>query len=306
MRAYWRERRAVAALCRRIRPDVIHTHGVRPDVVDASVARKLGIPAVTTVHGFTGGGWKNRCYEWLQRRAFRRFGAVVAVSRPLVEGLARAGVPRARIHEVPNAWYETSPPLDRTAARIVLGLPQDGFVVGWVGGLSQEKGPDVVLDALLRVADLPLVVSVVGSGSERLRLQARARARGLSGIVWHGSVPDAGRLFRAFDVFVLSSRTEGTPIVVFEAMAAEVPVVATRVGGVPDMLSSAEAVLVPPGDPGALEAEIRAVYRHPAAARGRGRRARERLEKQFSVEPWIERYDAVYRLVARHAAAIAP
>src|SRR5207247_4416494 len=127
-RAYWRERRAVAALCRRIRPDVIHTHGYRPDVVDASVARKLGIPAVTTVHGFTGGGWKNRCYEWLQRRAFRRFDAVIAVYRPLVERLIRAGVPRTRIHEVPNAWRETSPPLDRPAARIVLGLPQDGFV----------------------------------------------------------------------------------------------------------------------------------------------------------------------------------
>jgi len=303
MRAYWRERRAVAALCRRIRPDVIHTHGYRPDVVDASVARKLGIPAVTTVHGFTGGGWKNRCYEWLQRRAFRRFGAVVAVSRPLVEGLARAGVPRARIHEVPNAWYETSPPLDRTAARIVLGLPQDGFVVGWVGRLSQEKGPDVLLDALLRVTDLPLVVSVVGSGSERLRLQARARARGLSGIVWHGAVPDAGRLFRAFDVFVLSSRTEGTPIVLFEAMAAEVPVVATRVGGVPDILSPSEAALVPAADPAALAAELRAVYRDPGQAHERARRARGRLERDFSVAPWLARYERIYELVGRAAPA---
>ena len=302
-RAYWRERRAIAALCRRIRPDVVHTHGYRPDVVDATVARQLGIPVVTTVHGFTGGGWKNRCYEWLQRRAFRRFDAVIAVSRPLVERLIRAGVPRTRIHEVPNAWRATSPPLDRPAARIVLGLPQDGFVVGWVGRVSPEKGPDVLLDALGRVTDLPLLVSVVGSGVERVGLQARARELGLSRILWHGALPDAGRLFRAFDVFVLSSRTEGTPIVLFEAMAAEVPVVATRVGGVPDILSPAEAALVPPDDPGALAAELRAVYGDPAQARARARRARGRLQRDFSVAPWIARYERIYEQVGRAAPA---
>src|SRR5256885_1878327 len=128
MRAYWRERRAVAALCRRIRPDVIHTHGYRPDVVDASVARKLGIPAVTTVHGFTGGGWKNRCYEWLQRRAFRQCDAVVAVSPALGERPGRARVPRARLHEGPKAWHPTPPPLHRTAAPLLLGAPQEALV----------------------------------------------------------------------------------------------------------------------------------------------------------------------------------
>src|SRR5207244_2094763 len=83
---------------------------------------------------------------------------------------------------------------------------------------------------------------------------------------WHGTLHDAARLFPAFDVFVLSSRTEGTPIVLFEAMASEVPVVATRVGGVPDILSAAEAALVPPNDPVALAAELRAVYRDPEPA----------------------------------------
>src|SRR2546429_2242293 len=110
MRAYWRERRAVAALCRRIRPDVIHTHGYRPDVVDASLARKLGIPAVTTVHGFTGGGWKNRWYEWLQRRAFRRVGAGGAGFSPLVGGLAPAGGARGGIFEGADSGGGKVPP----------------------------------------------------------------------------------------------------------------------------------------------------------------------------------------------------
>src|SRR2546425_188081 len=204
-RSYWRERAAIRELGRRLRPDVVHTHGYRPDVVDAGAAQRLGIPIVTTVHGFTGGDWKNRLYERLQRVVHRSFEAVVACARRL----------------------------------------------------------------------------------------------GLEGILWHGAVPDADRLFRAFDVVVLSSRTEGSPMVLFEAMAAEVPVVATRVGGVPDIVSSAEAALVPPNDPGALAAALRAVYRDQGQARARARRARERLRREFRIEPWLARYEAIYRELSR-------
>ena len=113
----------------------------------------------------------------------------------------------------------------------------------------------------------------------------------------------AARQFAAFDVFVLSSHTEGTPIVLFEAMAAGVPIVASRVGGVPDVVSSAEAVLVPPGDPVALAEAIRSIYRDDAAARARAQRARGRLLADFTVPPWITRYDAIYRLVTDKAPA---
>jgi len=303
-RAYWRERAAMSELCRRLRPDVVHTHGTRPDVVDAEVARRLGIPVVTTVHGFTGGNWKNRFYERLQRRAYRKFNAVVAVSRPLGEQLIRGGVPRSRVHVVPNAFGEADPSLDRAAARGVLGVSQEGFLVGWAGRLSGEKGPDVLLDALRHITDLPVAVSVVGSGREQASLMTRVRSLGLEQRVrWHGAVRDAGRLFAAFDAFVLSSRAEGTPMVLFEAMATGVPIVATRVGGVPDVVSPAEAVLVPPDDPFALATEIRAVYHNPVAAHERARRARERLYRDFSVAPWLGRYEAIYELVSRAAPA---
>src|SRR2546428_813799 len=133
-RTYLRERSAIAQVCRQVRPDVVHTHGYRPDVVDSGVARRLRIPVVTTVHGSTGGGWRNRLYQWLQCRAFRRFDAVVAVSRPLVARLERAGVPPSRIHEVPNAWCELAPVLERAVPPRVLGISQDGFAVGWAAG----------------------------------------------------------------------------------------------------------------------------------------------------------------------------
>ncbi len=138
-RSYRQERAAIRRLCQSVRPDVVHTHGYRVDVVDAPVAQTLGIPVVTTAHGFTGGGWKNRFYEWLQRRRFRGFDAVVPVSRPLAARLAKSGVAPQHLHVIPNAWSAPEEPLDSGSARSFLGVPTDGFRVGWVGRLSVEK-----------------------------------------------------------------------------------------------------------------------------------------------------------------------
>ena len=300
-RGYARERSAIAELCRRIRPDVVHTHGYRPDVVDAGVARRLGIPIVTTAHGFVGGSWRNRVYEVLQRRAFRRFDAVVAVSRSLGERLGRAGVARARLHVVPNVWRRFSPALERNVARDALGLPREGFVVGWVGRLSAEKGPDVLLDALPALNSLPLTVGIIGEGVEQQALLERAARLGggsAERIRWLGAVTDAERVFPAFDVCVLSSRTEGTPVVLLEAMASGVPVVATSVGGVPDVVSDQEALLVPSEDPQRLARAIREVFEQPSRAARRARMAQGRLASDFGVDRWLERYSEIYRAVA--------
>ena len=308
-RAYLRERAAIAELCRRLRPAVVHTHGYRPDVVDGTVPRRHGIPVVTTVHGLTGGDWKNRFYEWLQFRAYRRFDAVVAVSRGLLERLSRAGVSKERIVLVRNAWDSGTapPPLSREAARAALGLPRAGVRIGWVGRLSAEKGPDVILDALARLDDRGVRLSLLGDGPEARALRERAAAAGVQErVTWHGVVPDAGRLLPAFDAFVLSSRTEGTPIALFEAMAAGVPVVATAVGGVPDVVSGTEALLVPPDDPAALAAAVSAVLRDPAGARHRALAARRRLAEEHQVGPWLERYESLYHRLAAGGRAGGP
>jgi len=298
-RAYVRERTAIADLCRRLRPDVVHTHGYHVDVVDAGAARRAGVPTVTTVHGFTGGDWKSWIYERLARRAFRRFDAVVAVSRPLARDLERGGVPAARLHMVPNASPANDlPPLPRDQARAGLAVPNGRFHVGWVGRLTPEKGADVLLAALPLLADLPLVVSVVGEGRQRPQLQQSAASLGLGDRVrWLGNVAEAGRLFAGFDVFALSSRTEGTPIVLFEAMAARTPIVASAVGGVPDVVSPREALLIGADDPAALARAIRAVHGDPAAAADRARRANERLASEFAPGPWLEQYERIYRSV---------
>ena len=295
-RAYLGERARVASLCRRLRPDVVHTHGYRADVVDAGAARAAGAPVATTVHGFTGGGARGRLYEALQRLAFRRFHAVAAVSRPLADALRRAGVPEDRLRVIPNAWDGGRERLERAEARERLGIEGDVFHVGWVGRLSREKGADVLLDALARLPDADRVsVSMIGDGPEAAALRAQAERLGIGAHVrWHGAVDGAAALFAAFDAFVLSSRTEGTPMALFEAMAAGVPVVATRVGGVPFVVGDAEAWLAPPEDPSALARSVDALRRDPAAALSRAAAARARLERDFGADAWLASYEALY------------
>ena len=191
-RSYLAERAAIAGLCRRVHPDVFHTHGYRADVVDAGVARRLGIPTVTTVHGFTGGGWKGRLYERLQRRAYRKFDAVVAVAEPMCDVLAHGGVRRERLHLIQNAWDGTVTFLDRQAARQALGVPVEGIRIGWVGRISHEKGPDVMIDAVARLSDARIALSMVGDGDARVVVTARAATLGIADrITWHGTVHEA-------------------------------------------------------------------------------------------------------------------
>lgn len=299
-RAYGRERTALAALIREFAADVVHTHGYHMDVVGGRAARLAGVPRVATAHGFTGGGFKNRIFEFLQRRSYRSADAVIAVSRTLADRLERDAAVAPAVHYLQNAWVRRSDRLPRERARRALGLDVDGIVVGWVGRMSREKGSDVVVEALRHPSAAELTLCMVGDGSQLDELRNTSPGdedEAGASIVWPGGVPDAGRLFAAFDVFVLSSRTEGTPMVLFEAMDAVVPIVATRVGGVPDVVDSAEALLVDPEDPGALREAVLSVVAQPEAARHRAEHAKARLSTVFGPGAWLDAHEAIYRQV---------
>ncbi len=294
-RHYLREQRDIAGLCRSVRPDVVHTHGSRADVVDAAAARRAGCVTIATVHGFLGGSVRNRCYEWLQCRSLRRASAVAAVAAPIVERLVTTGVERNRVRLLRNAWHASAEPFDRHAARSSLGITNDAFRIGWIGRVSREKGLDNLVRALPPLADLRVEVSVVGDGPEKGAVQREAEALGVADqLAWHDVVPGADRVFAAFDVIVLSSRSEGTPIVLLEAMAAGVPVVASAVGGVPDVVSNGEAHLVRAGDARELAQAIRDVHDRPAAATARAIAARRRLDCNFGVAQWLDEYRDLY------------
>jgi glycosyltransferase involved in cell wall biosynthesis len=295
-RAFRSQRRAVLEICRLATPDVLHTHGYLPDVLAASFGRKFSAARVSTVHGFTGGSWRNRFYEWLQRRSYARFDAVVAVSRRLAIDLA----PSRLSHEAPivlqNALGPMNEELSPESARQELNLSIELFHIGWVGRVSREKGADILIEALPRLEDIDVRVTLIGEGAERRRLEQRTKELGIENRVsWLGEVAQASRLFPAFDVFVNSSRTEGTPITLLEAMRAGVPVVATAVGGVPDVVSPDDALLIPPDDPLALASAIREVHDHPDDAARRASHARSRLDRDFATAPWLEAYERIYR-----------
>jgi glycosyltransferase involved in cell wall biosynthesis len=150
--------------------------------------------------------------------------------------------------------------------------------------------------------DHPIHAAILGDGPERGIEAARAEAIAPGRVVWLGAIPEAARYFAAFDVFVLSSRAEGLPMVLLEAMAAGTPIVTTNVGGIPDLLSPAEGMLVGPDDPKALAAAIRATLDDPAAATQRARAAQLRQHAEFDVGPWSTRYESIYRdLIAARA-----
>jgi glycosyltransferase involved in cell wall biosynthesis len=299
-RSYMREYQSLGTLVKQLRPGVVHTHGYRADVIAGAVARAYRVPTVSTVHGFTGGGIKIRLWERVQCFALRRADAVIAVSRPLVDRLVRAGVPRTRIHCVPNGFAPTEQMIARSDARLKLGIRADAIVVAWVGRLSWEKGADVMLRAIAE-CNPSWQLSIIGDGPERETLRAQAAALGITNrVTWHGLVPNAGSLLAAFDAYVLSSRTEGTPIALFEAMNAGVPVVATSVGGVPDVLGPAEGVLVPPEHPQMIAQALDEIAMRPSAATQRSLLARDKLAHSFGSASWLAAVDAIYDRVRKN------
>lgn len=305
-RDYFAQRTALERLGRALHPDVIHTHGYRADVLAARSARRIGASAVTTLHGFTGGDLKVQCYEWLQRRVVCHCDGIVAVSQAMTDQLTRVGIPAERVHVIPNVIPPPGPRLIRETARRVLGLDAKRWWIGWAGRLSREKGVDLLLEALALTGDPEVGLALLGDGPERPRLERQAAMLGLDDrVTWCGMRPDADRFFSAFDLMVLSSRTEGSPLVLLEAMAANVPIIATQVGGVPETVSPSTALLVPPEDPTSLGAAIRNVRRDPGGAVRRSLRAHVRAARIADPARWAVRYGSVYAAAGAHAEATA-
>jgi glycosyltransferase involved in cell wall biosynthesis len=203
------------------------------------------------------------------------------------------------VHVVPNAWSEIAQPLSRQHARAALGLSSNARVIGWVGRVSREKGVDVLVDAMTRLSDPSIVACVIGDGPERAREEARAQQTMGSRIIWKGIVDEAGRLFTAFDLFVLSSRMEGVPIALLEAAAAGTPIVATKVGSVPDVVTEGEAWLIEPEGSQALADAIERALHDPARSASQAARAQKRLATEFGRDGWLTRHDKIYSVAQK-------
>lgn len=298
-RAYLQEMRIVHDVCKSHAPDIVHTHGYRSDLVDAWAARKSPARLVSTIHGFTHADWKNALYQVIQRIGARRFDAVAAVSRGIAARLIRYGTPPDKVHVISNAYPGDQDILDASRARSYLGVDHAAVRLGWVGRVVPDKGLDVLIEALAEIADVDWRLSVIGDGPALTQNRSRARSLGIDDrIDWHGVISEAGRVMRAFDLYVLSSRTEGTPIVLFEAMAAGVPIIACSVGGVPDVVSEQEARLVPAENAPLLAEAIRTALVDTHGRTSRAMAASRRLS-DFGLNPWLDKYEDLYRSLCR-------
>jgi glycosyltransferase involved in cell wall biosynthesis len=296
---------------RALRPDVVHAQQLLSPTTVALLARVAeGTPILLNPHACGGIGdvgvlSASRLGRVRLREAVRRADLFVAISARIAEELRAAGVPDARLVAIPNGVdvdrFRPAPPEERAALRRALGLPDAPLVV-YTGRLSAEKGVDVLVDAWPRVvARVPGArLWVLGEGAERARLVDAARQGGVAeSIALPGPVEDVAPFVRAADAAVLPSRTEGMPIALLEAMACEVPVVATAVGGSAEVLrDGVTGRLVPPERPDRLaEGLVEAL--EGGAACERARAAREEVVSRYGLHHVAERFLDVYARLRR-------
>ena len=305
----WHDLVATLRLLRIIRAghyDIVHTHSSKAGILGRIAARLAGVPVI--VHTAHGWGFNDHqpwyvywLYVVLERMCAPFTDALVVVGAPNREKGLALGIGHAEQYRLIRSGIEVQAFRDvrtpRDEARRRLGLPRDAFVIGSVGRLEGQKAPLDLLAAFLPVAaEHPGALLVyVGEGSWRGELEAAIARAGLPARVHlAGLRRDVPELLRAFDVFALASRWEGLPRVFPQAMAAGLPIVATRVDGAPDAVTPGEnGWLVEVGDMATMARYLRTLAGDPAMARRMGAAGRARVD-EFAVERMVEALAELY------------
>ena len=287
--------RRLARLLAEDRYDIVHFHTARAHAMSIFLGSRPRVRRVVTRrmdYRLRGGGYA----RWLYNRGAD---AVVAISEGVREALLASGVHPAQIAVVPSGVDVERFALGashRDDERRRLGLASGELVLAIVGALEERKGHAILLDAVALLRDLPLRVLCAGSGSCAQALAARRDALGLGDRVrFLGRVEDVPVFLAAVDIVVMPSRHEGLGVAALEAMAAGRPVIATRVGGLPEVVGDDGGLLVPPENPQALAAAIRHLALAPATARTLGEAGRRRVAQRFTLAAMAQGTRAVYR-----------
>ena len=277
--------------------NIVHTHNPQPLIYAAPSARLARARAVHTKHGANPDRGRKL---WLRRAAAIFSDAYVAVSETTAE-VARANreVPEAKLRTVPNGIDLSRFHPDATARAEVqreLGIPEDARVLGTVGRLAPEKDQALLIRAIAPSLGEKRRLVIVGDGPEMAALRALATPF----VHLTGARKDVPRLLAALDAFVLSSRTEGLPLVIPEAMAVGLPVISTAVGGIPTVIDEGQTgFLVPAGDGAALAAAWERLASDGKLAEDLGRAGRTKALARYSAERMVRDYLAIYEEVLR-------
>ncbi len=286
-------------------PDIVHLNA--PSTYDSGLeaagwwARRAGARVVRTDHLASLPPSRRR--TWTTRAAMPAVDRVLTVCDANRAALEARGVPAAKIVVVPNGTPLSAPADEaaRAAVRARDGIAPDATWVVCVGALEARKDPASLIEAVARgrAAGAPLVLTLVGEGPLAGALRARAAARGVAdAVTLAGRRGDVQALLDACDIFVFSSRREGQPFAVLEAMAAGRAVVATAVDGIPEALDGGRCgILVSPGDVDAVARALAELAADPARRAALGAAARERVAARFTQEAMVRATVAVYDAV---------
>ncbi len=294
----------IGSLVRRHKPDVLHCHHYSPFVYGAIGALTSSrCPVIFTEHGRLADQRRSRKRR-LANAVLTRLPnvAVYAVSEDVKRHLAAEGVPARRVTVILNGIDPGSAPNEtvRASARVRLGLRPDEVVVGTAARLDPVKDLNTLLRAVAAVnRGRKMRLVVFGDGEERQALEQLTTALDLAGrVCFAGYRSDVRELLPALDIYANSSISEGVSLTILEAMAAALPVVATRVGGTPEVMKEGVGILVTAGDPFGLGAALRSLADCPALRKRFGEAARRRVVEAFSIDRMVADYLAVYTRLA--------
>ena len=301
----------VAELIRELQPHILHTHTAKAGAIGRLAALSAG-PArppvvVHTFHGHVLKGYfgapRTAFYREIERGLARASDALVAVSPEVRDELVALGIAPAEKFAVVRLGIPLAERVSDASSELdyrqLYGIGKDTFVVGWVGRMTAVKDTGSALEILhaLRHREVDAVLCMVGDGPDRERLERLAHELGIARYCFFpGYQPDVAGYYRLFDAFVLPSVNEGTPVSVIEALAAATPVVATRVGGVPDVVrDGVDGYLVPPGDVEGAAKRLVLLARDARLRKRLGTSGRARMRARYSVARLVDDVDRLYR-----------
>jgi len=296
----WKVVSRLLRLCRRERVDIWHGHDYKSNLLGLLLRRFWPMHLVTTVHGWVKHTRRTPLYYRLDRWCLRRYQKVLCVSPDLYDECLGLGLAPQRCLLLENAIDTAAYRRRRTLAegKGALGIPPQRLVIGAAGRLSPEKGFDILIRAadMLLQSEVDLELHILGEGDDRSRLERIIAELGCAQrIKLAGYRADLRPYYEAMDVFALSSLREGLPNVVLEAMALEVPVVATAVAGLPRLIrDGVNGILVPAGDLAVLTEALMDVLRDPHRRDDLRRAARRTVQEQYSFERRIDRLTELY------------
>jgi glycosyltransferase involved in cell wall biosynthesis len=286
--------------------DLVHTHGYFADIIGIPASRMLGIPHMSTCHGFIFNDLALQIYNSLDIFLLRLSDRVIAVSDEIKEDLIRFGVARSRISVIQNALGIKSQCAgtfleERERTRREYHIDSDQIVLGYIGRFSQEKGLSYFIDGLARLKNQGFSVRamLIGDGPLRSQIEVLALQHGVRDLtIFTGFQGDVSKFMPAMDIFVLPSLSEGTPMVLLEAMGSGIPVVASAVGGIPRILESGvNGILVPPRQPEEIAAAVAQIVENKMLSTRLSKMARETVEKSFNVHQWVRKIESEYTKV---------